>query len=132
MARSNCNVGTPWGMGRSRSLQPTLTANGLLDLAVVNRESNTISVRLGNGDGRFQPQHRCDVGERPECVTAADLNGDGAPDLIVVNPFGRDFSILFGNGDGTFQAQQRAVFVEAPWSVVAADFKRATTSPILR
>src|SRR5690348_6556820 len=30
--------------------------NGRLDLAVVNEQSNTVSVLLGNGDGTFRPK----------------------------------------------------------------------------
>jgi hypothetical protein len=35
-----------------------LTGNGLLDLIVPNRVSETVSILLGNGDGTFQAPPR--------------------------------------------------------------------------
>ena len=38
-----------------------LNGDGLQDLLVANRDSNDISVRLGNGDGTFGPEARFGV-----------------------------------------------------------------------
>jgi hypothetical protein len=76
--------------------------NGLLDLAVANPGSNTVSVLLGNGDGTFQPRVDYTVGAAPVSVAASDL-GNGQVDLVVANHDSSNVSVLVGNGDGTFQ-----------------------------
>src|SRR5437867_5469305 len=50
---------------------------GVRDVAVANYGSNTVSVRLGNGDGTFQAAQDFAVGGGPNSVAAADFNGDG-------------------------------------------------------
>ena len=64
--------------------------------------STGLSVKLGNGDGTFQPPVTYPVGPEPTGLTIADINGDGIPDLLVSNAYG-DLLVLLGNGDGTFQ-----------------------------
>jgi hypothetical protein len=82
--------------------------DGVPDLAVVNSNSNSVSVLLGNGDGSFQPARNFAVGTEPRLLLVGDLNGDGIADLAVANygtvPTNGSVSILLGNGDGTFQA----------------------------
>jgi hypothetical protein len=86
--------------------------DGKLDLAYLvygpEGASNlgSVTTRLGNGDGTFQPA----VGA-PGSFTFyafADFNGDGKLDLVGVTNSGNDAtyyaSILLGNGDGAFSA----------------------------
>jgi hypothetical protein len=77
--------------------------DGILDLAIADVGSGSVSVLLGNGDGTFRAHVDYPVQGSPSSVVARDLNGDGILDLAV-----RDqssfVSILLGNGDGTFQA----------------------------
>ena len=98
--------------------------DGKADLAVADKNSNTVSILLNNGAGGFQARVDYAVLKQPECVAVGDFNGDGKPDLAVAD-FGSDaVSILLGNGDGTFRP---AVNYELggsfnPVSVVVADF----------
>ena len=104
-----------------------LNGDGALDVATVNRNSNDLSVLLGNGDGTLQLEQRVALtgDPRPVSLIAADLNNDAAPDLIATkglsNPQG-DLSILFGNGDGSFQAEQHFDAGGEARSVRAGDF----------
>ncbi len=59
--------------------------DGKLDLAVVNRDSNNVSVLLGNGDGSFRPAVNYAAGSFPLSVAVGDFNGDGQLDLAVAN-----------------------------------------------
>ena len=59
--------------------------NGEPDLVVSNHLADTVSVLLGKGDGTFGAPTTYDVGDGPEGVAIADLNGDGNPDLAVAN-----------------------------------------------
>jgi streptogramin lyase len=62
------------------------------------------------------------VGQVPNAVVTADLNGDGIPDLITVNPGDGTISVLLGNGNGTFQPANTFADVDPnPWTVAVAD-----------
>jgi Concanavalin A-like lectin/glucanases superfamily/FG-GAP-like repeat/Putative Ig domain/Abnormal spindle-like microcephaly-assoc'd, ASPM-SPD-2-Hydin/Protein of unknown function (DUF1573) len=76
--------------------------DGVIDLAVANQSSNTISILLGKGDGTFATKTDFATGSAPIQLNAADLNGDGIFDLAVVNQSAGTVSILSGTGDGTF------------------------------
>src|SRR5271167_569437 len=58
-------------------------ADGKLDLAVANFESDNVSVLLGNGDGTFQDALNYTVAGAPRFVTVGDFNGDRRLDLAV-------------------------------------------------
>jgi FG-GAP-like repeat len=95
--------------------------DGTLDLAVANRNSNNVSVLLGNGNGTFLPAVNYPVGNEPYSVTVADLNGDGTMDLVVANYASNSVSVLFGNGNGTFKSQQTFSVGNGPDSIAVAD-----------
>ncbi|HEX4001189.1 MAG TPA: FG-GAP-like repeat-containing protein [Candidatus Acidoferrales bacterium] len=81
--------------------------NGYLDLAVANKDSNTLSILLGNGDGTFKKQTNLNTGHLPVSVIAAnfhDLTSGTEVDLAVANQDDNTISIFQGNGDGTFKA----------------------------
>ena len=72
----------------------------VLDLAVANASSDTMSVLLGNGDGTFQAAHEFGTGAGPHSVAVGDIDGDGKLDLATANAY--DVSVLLGNGEGGF------------------------------
>jgi hypothetical protein len=74
--------------------------DGILDLAVANKDSNTVSVLLGNSAGGFGAATNFAVGSSPTAVTAGDFNNDGKLDLAVGNL--ATFSELLGDGTGGF------------------------------
>lgn len=107
------------------------TGDGILDLAVVNSGSNSVSILKGSGTGNFTLKATPTTGVAPTAVAVGDFNGDGKLDLAVtclgdshlVLP---SVSILLGNGDGTFTpASGAAPQVGAgPVGLVAADFRQ--------
>jgi len=99
--------------------------DGKLDLANVDYNgggAGTVSVFLGNGDGTFKPKVDYAVGNGPDGIAAADVNGDGNLDLVVVNDTGNSVSVLLGNGDGTFQAPKDYPTGSYPHWTAVADF----------
>jgi hypothetical protein len=88
-----------------------LNGDGKPDLAVANYGtpapySKSVSVLLGNGDGRFGVTTSYGAGTYANgdlyCVSIGDFNGDGKPDLVVANTNSNTVSVLLGSGDGTF------------------------------
>ncbi len=98
--------------------------DGILDLAVVNSGSNTVTILLGNGNGTFTATSASPAsGPGPIAIAVSDFNGDGVPDLAVANSRNNTVTILLGNGDGTFTATSASPGTgTAPSSVTAADF----------
>jgi hypothetical protein len=82
--------------------------DGILDLAVANFGTNTVSILIGNGDGTFQTQHTYTVANSPFTIAVGDVTGDGNLDLVVGNDAytNNSIAVLLGNGDGTFQNAQ--------------------------
>jgi hypothetical protein len=104
-----------------------------MDLAAQNYGSNSVSVRLGNGDGTFQTKQDFAVGSSPTSVISADFNSDGIADLAVTNQNSNTVSVLLGQdldsdgkGDGTFQTKHDFAVGSMPSSAISADFNGDT------
>ncbi len=100
--------------------------DGIQDLAVVNVNSNNVSIRLGDGNGGFTspavPQLA--VGTAPQFLAIGDFNGDGIQDFAAVNYTTNNVSIRLGNGSGGFTSPlvPEIVVGSGPTSVVIGDF----------
>jgi hypothetical protein len=93
------------GNGPQSVVTGDFNGDGILDLAVTNSLSNSVTILLGNGDGTFTAaQNSPATGNKPLGIVAGDFNGDGILDLAVANSLSNTVTILLGNGDGTFSA----------------------------
>src|SRR4051812_22813237 len=79
-----------------------LNHDNVLDIAVANSFSNTISILRGNGDGTFAAPQSIAVSRGPNSVSVADLNNDGNPDLAAGTNFPGGLTVLPGDGLGGF------------------------------
>jgi hypothetical protein len=98
--------------------------DGVVDVAVADRDFSRVRVLLGNGDGSFQPQVEYRVGPTPTSLAVADFDRDGIQDLVSANSghFTNDtVSVLLGVGDGTFRTEKRISVGFGTESVAAAD-----------
>jgi uncharacterized membrane protein len=96
--------------------------DGLLDLAVVDYGSSTLTVLLGNGDGTFTPANLSpQIGSYPNSIAQGDFNGDGIPDLAITNSNSQTVTILLGAGDGTFGSIGTFPTGSYPNSIAAGD-----------
>jgi Bacterial Ig-like domain (group 3)/FG-GAP-like repeat len=108
--------------------------DGYVDLAVVNRQTSTISILLGTSGGGFLPPSQIALDSyTQDDIQVADFNNDGNLDLVVavsgtvdLMP-GPHLEVFLGNGDGTFvpvpYTAQQLVF-QNPSRMVLGDFDR--------
>ena len=61
------------------------------------------------------------VGDAPNSVAVADVNGDGRPDLVTANEWSNDVSILLNQGDGRFGGETRYEAGDEPFSLAVTD-----------
>jgi hypothetical protein len=80
-----------------------------------------VQVLFNSGAGVFTPGATAGVGQRPERMTAADLDGDTDVDLATSNRDTADASVLLNNGAGVFTAGPTLSVPGEPRGIVAAD-----------
>jgi Ca2+-binding RTX toxin-like protein len=75
-----------------------INGDGNLDLLIANRNDNTLSYMLGNGNGTFDSRVDFKTGNtifrEPVSIAVGDFNGDGAIDVMVANGGSDDVSVL--------------------------------------
>src|SRR5262249_28301756 len=101
-----CNSSATYSVGRGPAdvVTADLKGDDSPDIAVSNFESNTVSLRLKNGDGTFHAARDYPAGAGPAGIAEHDLNHDSIRDLVVANA-GRPVaavSVLLGTGGGKF------------------------------
>ncbi len=110
----------PMGIEPSSLATGDFNSDGATDIVTANYGSDSISIRLGNGDGTFGDKTDY-PGDNPRYVAVADLNDDQALDIVVVNYSSDYLSIRFGVGDGTFGDNIDYFMADHPLSVTIED-----------
>ncbi len=102
-----------------------LNGDGNSDLVSSNKNSNTISVLLADGNGGFGAKTDYATGVFPLHLAIGDLNSDGKPDLVVANDNPSSppnyISVLLGNGNGTFGSKTDYLVGVSPQSLALGD-----------
>ena len=98
--------------------------DGYADLIVADPLTNSVTVLLGDGRGRFMaPGGPSAVGNSPASLVVGDFNGDGIPDVAVANENSNSVTILLGDGGGRFAAASVSPSTgSSPNSIVIGDF----------
>ena len=99
--------------------------DGVPDLAIVNQNSATLTILLGNGNGTFTAASSSPQLSVPaNFVVAGDFNRDGKLDLAVSsnNYSSSSLTILLGNGDGTFTTASSPITGPGPTAIAVGDF----------
>jgi hypothetical protein len=94
-----------------------LNGDGLPDLAVANRNDNSITVLLNAGGGAFQQPSITSLPYGTEFLAYNDFNHDGNLDLLASSQHSNALMMLLGNGDGTFQPPVPYVTGNNPTSI---------------
>ncbi len=100
-----------------------INEDGIVDLVVMNWDSDDISLLLGNGDGTFQAAVNIGASNGSQTMAMTDLNGDTYPDIVFGEYFRDKVAVRLGNGDGTFQdyTSRRYASGEVPGYLVLSD-----------
>jgi Bacterial type II and III secretion system protein/FG-GAP-like repeat len=94
----------PSGAGPTAIAVGDFNDDGFADLAVVNKNSNTVSIFLGNGDETFQTPTTLVTGNAPTSIVAEAFNPNAPAtiDLAVTNSADNTLQIFLGNAKGAF------------------------------
>jgi FG-GAP-like repeat/PASTA domain/FG-GAP repeat len=114
----------PTGIGPSSVEIGDLNADGNADLVTTNywnKNSNTVSVLPGKGDGTFKRGVELRTGKGPYALAVADLNGDRKLDLAVANADANTVSVLLNKGNGNFRTARDYATGTEPSSIAAGD-----------
>ncbi len=98
-----------------------IDGDGDFDLVVANSASNSVTVLLNNGGGRFDTQIEvAPLGAfaSPEGITLGDMDADGDLDLAVANFNSNSVSIFLNDGSGSFVYQGNLLVGQNPKDVV--------------
>jgi uncharacterized repeat protein (TIGR01451 family) len=120
------------GTSPMRVISGLFNSDAIPDLATSDLGSDTVTVKLGLGDGTFvnasgspiaMPASGATNGSRPHGLTTADFNRDGRTDIVVSLRNSGKVLVLLGDGIGGFVAQP-AVSVTSSYvfGAAAADF----------
>ena len=102
--------------------------DGNLDLAVANRDDNTVSVLRGDGEGGMFLSQTVAVATAPGSVASGDFNIDGFPDLAVASQGSASsiqndsVQILYNDTTGGFSVGHTLTVGDLPLDVKSADF----------
>ena len=99
-----------------------LDRDGQVDIATVNRTSETLSIFLNQGQGRFALGVQYPAGKLPIAAVAGDFNADNTVDLMVPSNQDGALTLLANDGRGVFSASVRYGSGADPFGLVAADF----------
>lgn len=97
-----------------------LNGDGYVDLVVVNRTGNSVSVLLNKGDGTFAAATNWNVGNDPDSAALADFDSDGDLDIAIATDNG--VSLLRNNGNGTFGPASGFSAGADPAAITTGDF----------
>lgn len=99
---------------------------GATDIAVVNQDSDSITILLntGTGNGQFTAGTTLNVAASSglSAIAVGDFDGDHNLDLAVTSFNNNNVLVFLGNGNGTFQAPLAFPTGAAPNKIVVADF----------
>jgi len=118
------NSPVPVGQSPVALAASDFNADGIPDLAVVNRVDNSVSILLGssNADGGFSPAlgSPLQTATGPAGIAVANFTGGTVPSLAVTNKDVGTLGIYIGLGAGTFSSRIEIATPAGPSAIVSA------------
>ena len=112
--------------GSSREIDAgDFNGDGRPDMAVVNEDSNNVTILIRNtqGTGFTAESTPVAVGGLPSHAASADFNGDGRIDVAVSNYGSNTVQLLLRNASNSgFDGAQAVPFQAGPIGLAAADY----------
>ena len=116
--------------------------DGIPDAATVSPLSNSVSIRLGQGNGSFTEAPTIEFAQdvEPYAIVLTDTNQDGIEDIAVGTASETEgpayASVLFGTGQGTFNLTAipipgRTYANASEYSILSADMNRDGTPDLI-
>jgi len=96
--------------------------DGILDLAVSNTNSGSVTIFNGLGGGNFGVSGVWPCGGGTQQIICADFNNDNFPDLATANTGGSNFSVLLNDSTGGFPYSSNVPSGSSVKSITSADF----------
>jgi hypothetical protein len=124
VTKASFPVGSPPDTSNSYSAVGDLNRDGVLDLVTTSPAPNSITVRLGAGDGTFSTGTDYAMGAGPAGIVIADLNADGNLDIATAAQKDNAVSLRFGMGDGTFGERVVLPLVGSPRFLASVDWNQ--------
>lgn len=122
-AAASLNIGL--GADPSAVVRADFNADGRVDLAVTDKNNDSVAISLGLGNGSFGAASSVALAAAtgPVAVASADVNGDGRLDLLVANETADNVNVLIGNGSGGFVAGASVALAAGanPSAIVSTD-----------
>ncbi|MES2773872.1 MAG: FG-GAP-like repeat-containing protein [Bacteroidota bacterium] len=97
-------------------------SDGNQDFALSNLDSDSVSIKWGNGAGGFTGNTSIKVGRDPYSIITGDFNADGKPDFATANFAGASISIRLNDGMGGFINKADNVLGLSPKGLATGDF----------
>ncbi|CAF3928434.1 unnamed protein product [Adineta steineri] len=100
MTLKNQSQTYPTGLNPVSFVTGDFNRDNIVDLALTNTDSDTISVLLGNNDGTFQARQTYPTGNgsRPTEIATGDLDDDTFLDLVIYSVGTNKMFIFYGTG----------------------------------
>lgn len=95
--------------------------DGVPDLVTADRDSNQISVFIGQGSGVYAARIAYPTGAAPLSVAVIDATGDGLLDILTADSGSNTISLYRGNGVGGFETRLIFLTGSEPTNVTAED-----------
>jgi FG-GAP-like repeat/Bacterial Ig-like domain (group 3) len=108
--------------GNSAVAVGDFNGDGILDMALTNSNTATLSIYLGTGSGLFTAGPTYTIGHGAQSIVVGDFNNDGKLDLATANLLDNTVTVLLGCGDGTFYVSSSPATGSAPTAIVTGDF----------
>lgn len=101
-----------------------LDGDGIPDVVITGKNTNSITIYTGNGDGSFQAPQIFSAGLGPSAVAVDNIDLNGRADIVYTNELNNSVTVLKNDGVGTYNPDVDLSGVQGPSGVAIGDVNR--------